>query len=531
MSEDASSARLPGQGKPLPLAGYLVAAGLIWTATLAASLAWNVHRTHHAFLTLAVVEARSSFAKDLLYRRWNALQGGVYVVPSERTPPNPWLAGVPERDLETTDGRRLTLVNPAYMTRQAHELAAKEHGTVGHLTSLNPLRPQNAPDPWEAEALAQLEDGSTEVVKEGDLDGAESLRFMGRLVVESPCLKCHAGQGYQLGDVRGGISVTVPMAPYLAAGQRQSWALGGWHLLIWVVGLAGLVVAGRRIGLQVAEREAAHLALRQAEQALASSRRLEAIGRLASGVAHDLNNVLAPILSHANAAQEDLPPGTEVQQDLTQVIESAQRARGLVRRLLAFARSQPAEVLPLDLSEVLSGLLPMLRDVVGRHVELVADLATGLPAVEVDRGQLETVLINLAANARDALPSGGRLQVSTASLVLEAALAERLELRAGPHVALTVQDGGVGMGPEVLARIFEPFFTTKPVGQGTGLGLASVHGVVKQHGGAVTVTSALGQGTTFQVLFPAGSRPAIRRYPPEASPSDSSSPAVRSQSS
>jgi hypothetical protein len=511
----------------LSLGRYLVGAGLLWTAAMGGSAAWNLHRAQRAIVDLAVVEARATFQKDLVYRRWNAIQGGVYVEASEQTPPNPWLAGVPGRDVRTTDGRHLTLVNPAYMTRQAHELAAQQYGTRGHITSLKPLRPENAPDAWEAAALRRFEAGAAEVAEEAERGGDPSLRFMGRLVTEERCLRCHAHQGYRVGDVRGGISVVVPLAPYLAAARAQAAPLVGWHLLIWALGAIGLVVGGQRLAARVAEREAALRALHEAEQQLARSRRLEAVGQLAGGLAHDLNNVLAPILSNASLALEEVPRESETWQDLNQVVEAARRARGLVRRLLAFARRQPLEVVPLDLSEVIASLAPMLRDVAGPRIELALDLAAGLPAVEADRGQLETVLVNLAANARDAMPGGGAVRCSTAEATLDEAAAAALELRAGRHVVLEVADTGAGMTPEVLARAFEPFFTTKAVGQGTGLGLASVHGVVRQHGGAVAVQSALGRGTTFRILLPAGHRPAAQAYAPAG---DSSAAATRSQS-
>ncbi len=519
------------RGRELSLARYLLAAGVLWSLAMAASLAWNLHQSHHAFLELALVEARSAFQKDLLYRRWNALRGGVYVEADAATPPNPWLAGVPGRDVETTDGRHLTLISPAYMTRQVHELGAARSEPTGHITSRRPLRPGNAADPWEEAALLRLEAGATEVQEEQEEAGGDHLRFMGRLLVEERCLRCHAAQGYEVGQVRGGISVDVPLGPYLVAERRQAWHLAGWHALLWALGAAGLVLGGRRLALRVAEREAALASLHEAERQLARARRLEAIGQLAGGLAHDLNNALAPILTHAGAALEDAPSGSELREDMASVVESALRARGLVRRLLAFARRQPMEVGPLDLSEVVSALAPMLRDAAGRRVTLELALARDLPPVEADRGQVETLLVNLASNGRDAMAGGGTFRVATAAVELDGPAARALELQPGRHVSLTVSDTGAGMTPEVLAHVFEPFFTTKEVGAGSGLGLASVHGVVQQLGGAIEVESAPGRGATFRVLLPAGQRGAPRAYDgSEPPPSASSEAATRSQS-
>ena len=205
------------------------------------------HDTGHiqGYVTeLATVEARSHFNKDHVYRRWAALQGGVYVPPSEHTPPNPYLEDLPNRDVVTTGGRKLTLVNPAYMTRQVHELGETQFGVKGHITSLNPLRPENRPDPWETAGLKSFEQGSSEVTERTEVDGQPYLRYMGVMRVEQGCLKCHEKQGYQLGQVRGGISVSVPLSPYIAIKQEHDSVLLYRHIGIWLFGLLSLGVAG-----------------------------------------------------------------------------------------------------------------------------------------------------------------------------------------------------------------------------------------------------------------------------------------------
>ncbi len=351
-------------------------------------------------------------------------------------------------------------------------------------------------------------------------------------MAEARCLGCHAAQGYREGEVRGGIAVEVALAPFEAAAQEQVAALRGWHLTLWAIGVAGLVLGGTRLRRRVAEREAALTALHDAEAQLAHTRRLEAIGQLAGGMAHDLNNMLAPVLTHAHGALEDLPPDHPVREDLVQIAGAGERARGLLRRLLAFGRKQPLGVKPADLAELVRGLLPMLRDVVGTLVKVEVALPAGLPLVPVDRGQVETALVNLAANARDAMPAGGVLR-----LTLRDGTPAEIRTVAGDGrprhlLALEVADTGTGMDAAVRARLFEPFFTTKAQGKGTGLGLASVHGVVKGHGGAVLVESAPGRGTTFRLLLPVADLDAEGPgAPPPQAPdaSDSSSAAAFSQ--
>jgi signal transduction histidine kinase/ActR/RegA family two-component response regulator len=504
----------------MPLRRYAVAIAAAWTLVLGASLAWNLLQIERSILALATVQAEGAYQKDLVYRRWNAGQGGVYVVPSEATPPSPYLAHLPDRDLTTTDGRRLTLVNPAYMTRQVHELGRGQYGLQGHITSLRPLRPENGPDPWESAALARFErEDIAKISAEGRVADEPVLRFMGRLVTEERCLKCHASQGYRVGEVRGGISVTVPLTPLRASMAGQARWLGVGHLGLWAVGLLGMGWASRRLRQRVLEREAALAALRSAEHQLAHTRRLEAVGQLAGGVAHDLNNLLSPILGHASMALEELPPGSALREDLAAVKGAAERARDLTRRLLVFSRKQPLEVRPVDLSATVSDVLGMLGRIVGEQVRLETRLAERLPAVRVDRGQVEVALVNLATNARDAMPQGGTLRIATGEVVLGEAEAAPLAVPAGRYVTIEVQDSGTGIADDVLAHLFEPFYTTKPIGRGTGLGLASVHGVVRQHGGAVQVETAPGRGTTFRLLLPATDEPAADSEPgPPAAP-------------
>jgi two-component system cell cycle sensor histidine kinase/response regulator CckA len=241
------------------------------------------------------------------------------------------------------------------------------------------------------------------------------------------------------------------------------------------------------------------------EAELRDARRMESIGRLAGGVAHDFRNLLTPILLNAGLVREDagLPPG-EVRALVGEIEEAARRANELTGQLLAFARRQILQVGVLDLNAVVGGLEPMLRRVIREDVALRLALQAGLPPVKADRAQLEQVIVNLVANARDAMPGGGALTVSTSVTTLDQArAASHPGARPGTHVVLAVRDTGVGMSEEVRARIFDPFFTTKASGRGTGLGLATVDGVVSQSGGFVAVESAPGRGSTFLVHLPA----------------------------
>ncbi|MCM2334247.1 MAG: PAS domain-containing protein [Anaeromyxobacteraceae bacterium] len=266
---------------------------------------------------------------------------------------------------------------------------------------------------------------------------------------------------------------------------------------------------GRVVGLvgnarDITDRKRAERELLAAEERYQQAQRLESVGRLAGGVAHDFNNLLTVILGSSEALDEDLREGRPPSRDdVAQIRAAGERARELTGQLLAFARRQVVAPVPLDLSAAVRGSERLLRRVLGEDVALEVAPAEGLWTVRCDPGQVEQLILNLTINARDAMPRGGRLRLATDNLAVdEAQAALDPALRAGDWVRLSVQDSGEGMPPEVRAHLFEPFFTTKPKGAGTGLGLATVHGIVSQAGGFIRVHSAAGQGTTFELHLP-----------------------------
>ncbi|MCM0082571.1 PAS domain S-box protein [Geomonas sp. Red32] len=239
------------------LRGYGAALMAAWTVTIAVSFGWLWLQERRNVREMARAEARVAFEKDTLYRKWATSHGGVYVPVDERTPPNPYLSHIPERDLTTPSGRRLTLMNPAYMTRQVFELAGREKSMVrGHITSSRPIRAANAPDPWEEQALAALEKGAREVSAEVEDGGVPSMRLMRPFRVEEGCLKCHASQGYRLGDLRGGISVTVPLAIFAGYSGRVVTSAAVAYGIIWMLGIALLALGKKKLAEMFGRLEA-----------------------------------------------------------------------------------------------------------------------------------------------------------------------------------------------------------------------------------------------------------------------------------
>ncbi len=726
-------------------------AALLWILLVAASLAWNWVYVIRSITTIATSVARSRFEKDLLYRRWVAMYGGVYVPITKKTQPNPYLSHIPDRDLTTTSGKRLTLINPAYMIRQVYELGRKQYGEWGHVTSLKPLCPQNAPDAWETKALHEFERGAKEYVSIERINNKTYLRLMRPLYIEKPCLKCHAIQGYKEGEIRGGISVSIPFAPYAKEIQNQHIRLIIGHCLIGFLGIIGLwigsshirgytkalkereeqlrtlinstpdiicfkdgkgrwleandavlklfslkdvdyrgktdlelaelihpiykkalltckktdekawktngifrsdeiiprpdgtikiydvikvpifnkygtrkglVVLGRDItdrkqaeterqmlataieqsadgiviidrkgkiqymntalknminstGKEVIEKDISLLLKgsendeeiwkeildtvkqgknwsgqilrkkrdgtilylgttvspvfeassqithyvavihditlrvqlekekKQLEEQYRRSQKLESIGRLAGGVAHDLNNLLTPILGYATLLINELQ-NEHHKTYVEQILQAGRHGRDMVQQLLAFSRKQSVDMKPVNLNEVLTRFEKLLRRTIREDITIQLVLAQSLPLVMGDITQMQQVIMNLAVNAQDAMPEGGRLTIETTSLEIEDEhIAAQHGIRPGKYVVLKVSDTGSGMDTETMEHIFEPFFTTKEKDKGTGLGLATVYGIVKQHKGNIEVQSEPDKGTTFKIYLPA----------------------------
>lgn len=239
------------------------------------------------------------------------------------------------------------------------------------------------------------------------------------------------------------------------------------------------------------------------EEKLRQSQRMEAVGRLAGGIAHDFNNLLTAILSYSEMALTGLSHLDPIREDIVEIREAGMRARSLTSQLLAFSRKQILKPRVLDLNRVVRNMEHLLRRVIGEDIDLRIHLEPELDPIEFDPGQLEQIVMNLAVNARDAMPSGGKLTIQTDNVEFdEEYVRSHVDTREGPHVMLAVTDTGSGMDAQTQARIFEPFFTTKGQHKGTGLGLSTVYGIVKQSGGNIWVYSELGQGTTFKVYLP-----------------------------
>ena len=286
--------------------------------------------------------------------------------------------------------------------------------------------------------------------------------------------------------------------------ERRLRRKDGSELLVWISGSPLLDDSGHYRGAfamltDLTER-------RQLETQLRQAQKLDSVGQLAGGVAHDFNNILAAMMMRLGLLQQTPNLAAEISEALDEMLSEAERAAKLTRQLLMFSRRSVMQMRVVDMNDVVQNLLKMLRRLLGEHIVIQCELAVALPPLEGDTGMLEQVLMNLAVNARDAMPKGGQLLIATALVSLAAEAAKHnADRRIGSFIRLTVADTGTGMEEAILKRIFEPFFTTKEIGKGTGLGLPTAYGIVKQHQGWIEVESTRGAGTTFHVFLPAKS--------------------------
>jgi len=319
----------------------------------------------------------------------------------------------------------------------------------------------------------------------------------------------------------------VPIKALAVAGKEGRFEAEGWRLRkdgtrFWasvvidaIRSETGALVGFAKVTRDITERTESQRILRETQEQLAASQRMEAIGQLSGGIAHDFNNLLMIIQGNLETAQRTVralgSAHANLQRSIANAMRGARRAATLTHRLLAFARRQPLNPEVLDLNKYLPGVAEFLQRSLGETIEIEVSGAPGLWPIEVDVAQLESTLVNLAINARDAMPGGGKLTVEAFNQALDHHYCRsNPEMSPGQYVLLCVSDTGEGMTPDVLARAFEPFFTTKEIGQGTGLGLSQIYGFVKQSGGNVKVYSEPGQGTTVKMYFPRSAEQADR---------------------
>ena len=484
---------------------------LAWALGVSVSLYLHLDDLHRQGIAVASEGARNLFNMVVLTRTWNAGHGGVYVPVSDKAPVNPYLDH-PRRDLITTDGKRLTMINPAYMTRQIGELARDGGGTVFHITSLKPIRPMNEPDSWESVALAAFERGVKEVIElQANGTGATRLRYMAPLKVMPPCMVCHAKQGYKVGDIRGGISVSLPFDPIVAASahaRQQTWLRhAAVFLLIALLGWAVLELLRRRwhdLADNLTELEGARNAMQIANTELARARdSAEAASRsksaFLSAMSHELRTPLNGILGFAHLLQRADLPDKAIDQ-VRRISEQGGNLLTLVNEVMEFTRLEsleaPLQQGSIDLAALLASLADELRragSAKGLYVSI--DLAPDLPARVA--GEREWLIGCLRPMLLNAVKFTDRGQVG----LFAGKRTSATEMKGTYHLRVTLSDTGIGIAEADQDKLFEPFrqiddARTRRYG-GLGLGLAISARYAELLGGRLSCESAPGQGSRF----------------------------------
>jgi signal transduction histidine kinase len=472
---------------------------VVLTLFVGGSAYWNYRQEHGKTFDLARREALDNINKDLSFRRWATSHGGVYVAIDENTQPNPYLK-VPDRDVETTSGKKLTLMNPAYMVRQLHEQQGRSFGVKAHLTSLKLFNPRNAPDPWEEEAMRRFEQGEEEISAVMPIDGKPYFRVIQAVKVEQGCLKCHGSMGYKVGDVRGGLSASVPLDGYIARETEMERILFISHGGLWLLGLAAIGLFNRRALGRLAERERAQAEILQLNETLEQrvSERTAELERankelesFSYSVSHDLRAPLRALNGYARIVRDEeferlTPDGKEM---LSRIESNAVRMGALIDDILQFSRVRRAEMRweQIDMAAMARSVAEELRADYPAARLHIGDL----PPAEGDSSMLRQVWANLIGNAFKFSSKAAQPEIEIGS--------ERPE----GETVYYVRDNGAGFDMAYIGHLFGVFQRLHAADEypGTGAGLAIVKRVVERHGGRVWAEGAVDRGATFRFVL------------------------------
>ena len=587
---------------------------LTWTGIIFGSLTGDIAGEKKITQKIALQEARTIYEKDLNYYRWASGHSGVFVPITPRTQPNPYLNHLPEQKIETSTGKKLTLVNPEYMIRQVYEMRTAKLGALGHITSLDPTRAENAADAWETKALEAFERGEREISSLEEISGLTYLRMMKPMITENECLKCHALQGYEPGDIRGGISISIPMSGLNEISRAKIWTLTIGHIGLWLLGILGIFFGSAKLRHSISEREEAEARVRAiidnmfngliileedasidslnkaaenmfgykseelrglslstlapkseieiaekdespapiADEMLNKNHemqgcrkddstfplevsiskmifgpklfyivmarditeekirktealqagKLAAIGELAAGVAHEINNPINGIINYAQVIQDDQQDIDDPEHAdlLKRIIKEGERVAGIVSNLLAFARQRDEHIAEINLLEIITDSISLMSHQLSKDgVTPEVNIPEDLPPLRGNPQQLQQVFLNLLNNARYALNERFPDRSPAKKIKIKSQI---VDLGGKKYIRTTMTDFGCGIAPDMIGKIFNSMFSTKPAGKGTGLGLSISRDLIHEHKGYLHVESKVDDHTTVTVDLP-----------------------------
>lgn len=458
-------------------------------------------------MKIALASAESSFERDYLFRLWGSMHGGVYVPITEKTPPNPYLTQVDEKNIETPKGKKLTLMNPAYMTRQIYELGSNEKEFVyeNHITSLNPIRPENSADEWETNALKEFESGLEKAYSVETTEEGEYFRFMRPLVVEESCMKCHSQQGYSVGDIRGGISVSFPFEPYQLMISRSFKTLIIWHLTVLVVINFLLYFGQLRIqkAFEDRERSLGSLLIKEKElnKALVKAEEGDRLkSAFLANMSHEIRTPLNAIMGFSELLENREIQEKEKGTYLKLIQDNGDNLLNIINDILDISMIESGQFSIIKSDFDINHLLSSIYVEYSKHLEiknnsqyqLELDIPSTATLICSDRKRIRQIISNLIENA---IKYAGKGTIRFG-----------FSWKNDSHIEIFVQDTGKGIPPEQLSNIFKVFRRLEkgpsdPV-RGAGLGLTLVKNLTETLGGEVSVESKAGQGTIFTIIIP-----------------------------
>lgn len=496
-----------------------------WTLIIIGLAYWSYKNTYSGVTLLAQREAYKGFEKDVMFRAWTLMHGGVYVPVSLITQPNPYLSHVPERDITTPFGKKLTLMNPAYVTRQVHEISFAKNEIRGHITSLNPIRSENEADKWEINALRLFDKGVKEYFGIDTILGKKFFRYMAPLITEKSCLKCHESQGYKLGDIRGGISSSIPWDNYQASINKQTFQGIFSYGTVWLIGFVSLMFVKRRFVIYIIKRDEYENQMARLNEELIYSKTLieEALieknrlveelfelntklektnsekDKFFSIIAHDLRSPFHGLMGITSMIMDD--PESFTKEELVELNKQAHSSSSklykLLQNLLEWAQMKNGMLVynphKINLYELLLQNF-LLKEEKSKQKEIKISLQVP-QNIEVfaDENMLNSIVRNLLSNAFKFTPQSGNITISC-------------KMMDNNFIEVSVTDSGIGIPENIMQKLFKQDQKVGRAGlngeESTGLGLLLCKEFVERHGGTISAVSNALSGTTFSFSIP-----------------------------
>ncbi len=451
---------------------FSIVIAIIWTLAILTSLVYNINnitkKQHH----LVLEHAKNAFEKDLMFRRWVAMHGGVYVFPTKKTPPSPYLAHIPNRDLETTMGDKLTLMNPAYTLRELMENFSGMYGEKGHITSLKLLNPNNKPDEWEIKALKGFDAKKyTQTHEIYNYKGSKHLRYMRALVVKPSCLKCHAHQGYIVGNTRGGVSITIPMKKYRNDGILEKKNVIYLHLIILILSFIIGIITYKKVLLIIEKELKVEKELYHKDKLLFEQSKMASMGEMIGNIAHQWRQPLNAISLTSNnlsfKCMMDDVDNKLFQKELGLIEGYAQYLSKTIDDFRNFIKGDRTKSIFILINTINNFKNLVDSSIKNNYLNVIFDIDKDIK-INGYENELIQCLINIFNNAKDILVEK---EIEDKFIFISTSVKDNKAI-------IKIKDNAGGIPKDILPKIFEPYFTTKHQSLGTGLGLHITYNLI-----------------------------------------------------